>query len=54
MASMAAWQTEHTGHEGDHIQRVCAVVVAADALHRRYDHHHRLTLRTTIRRRVVP
>ena len=34
-----AWQTKHTGREEGHILRICAVVVAADALHWRYNHH---------------
>ena len=37
-----AWQTEHTGHEGGYVRRMCAtIVVATGALHRRYDHHNR-------------
>ncbi len=49
-----AWQTEHTGREKDHILRIWAVVIAADALHRRYDHHDRQTSGMTIRSLVVP
>jgi hypothetical protein len=29
------------GREGEHIQRICAAIVAADALHQQYDHHDR-------------
>ena len=49
-----AWQTEHTGREEDHILRICAVIVAADALHRRYNHHNRRTSGTAIRPILVP
>jgi hypothetical protein len=49
-----ACQTKHTGHEGDHIRYVYAVVVAADVLHRRYDHLDRRTSQTTIRQCVMP
>jgi hypothetical protein len=37
----SAWQTEHTGYEGDHILRICAIAIALDALHWRYNHHNR-------------
>jgi hypothetical protein len=37
--NMADNQTKGTGREGEHIQRICIVVVAVDALHRQYDHH---------------
>ena len=48
-----AWRTEHTGHEGDHIRRICAVAVTADALHWRYGHRNQRTSGTKIRRCVV-
>ncbi len=32
---MAGMATEHTVRQGGHIQRICAVIAAADALHRR-------------------
>ncbi len=35
--NMAKSQTKGTGHEGEHIQPICAVVVAANALHQRYN-----------------
>ncbi len=47
-------QSKHTGHEGGHIQRICAAIVAANALRRPYDHHNRQQLDTMIRQRVVP
>ena len=43
-----AWQTGHTGHEEDHIQHMCSVVIAADAPYWWYDHHNRQTAGTTI------
>ena len=36
-----AWQTEHTGREGDHMRRIYAVLIAVDDLHWRYDHQDR-------------
>jgi hypothetical protein len=47
-------QSKHTGHEGGHIQRICAAIVAANALRRLYDHHDRQRLGTMIRQRFVP
>jgi hypothetical protein len=47
-------QSKHTGHEGGNIQRICAAIVAANALRRPYDHHNWQRLGTTIRQRVVP
>ena len=50
-----ARQTEHAGRgEGRHIQRLYAVVAAADDLHWRHDHHNQPTSGTMICRRVVP
>ena len=51
------WATrgnEHRNPEGGHTMYICVVVLAAGALHRRYDHHIRLRSGATIRRFVVP
>jgi hypothetical protein len=38
--AVIANQAYQPGHEGGHnMRRICAVIVAADALHRWYDHH---------------
>jgi hypothetical protein len=42
------------GHEGEHIQHMCAIIDAADAPHRQYDHHDRRQSGATIRQCVVP
>jgi hypothetical protein len=50
------WATQQNGHRNPkrgHIQYICAVVIAAGALHRRYDHHIRLRSDATFRRRVM-
>ena len=51
------WTTRGNGHTdrwGVRMQRIGAVVVAAGALHRRYDHHFLLGAGSTIRRFVLP
>ncbi len=35
--NMAKSQTKGMGREGEHIQHICAVVVAANALHQQYN-----------------
>ena len=50
------WATrgnEHRNPEGGHIQYICVVVIAAGALHRRYDHQIRLRSGVTICRFVA-
>jgi hypothetical protein len=43
-----------TNHAGEHIQHICAVFVAADALHWQYDHHDWQTFGMMICHHEVP
>jgi hypothetical protein len=39
--NMPTCQTKGMGCEGEHIQHICAVIVAADTLHQQYNHPNR-------------
>jgi hypothetical protein len=48
MANRAYWL------QGDHIQRICVVIVAAYALYQPIGHHNQQQLVTTIHQHIVP
>jgi hypothetical protein len=52
--NMANMPTKGTGREGEHIQHICAVIVAANALHQWYNNQDQHQTGTTIRQCIVP